>query len=417
MAKAQSINFTKDALEEIEAPAKGRVYIHDTKIPALGICVTEKGTKSFFVRATVQHKRKDGGIAPTTKRITLGRFPPMKVEQARTAAKKKLSDAVEGVDPTAVKRAQKATDAVTGLTVEQAVKLFGKNKVRRLSTGEKLPLKDSTIASYKASIKTLLGEDMYKGPLTDLTEDTITKRVHLGEKSGKTSTATGLRSLSAVWNWLARQKEYRHQLPANPVKQYSMYNEGLHVAAPKSTRIEREELPEWFDAIDDLHDMAGDFFYWLLFTGNRFSEAKGLQWEDIDWRRKVYQLRDPKNRRDVTLPLPSYVAERLKQRKQKEGPVFPFGGDARVQRKKACKAMGKHWTNHDLRRTFSGIAQAVCSYTSVKRLMNHAFTDITEQYIGHSADLGEEIDKVQREILRLAGRPLDNVVPLREVSA
>ena len=63
----------------------------------------------------------------------------------------------------------------------------------------------------------------------------------------------------------------------------------------------------------------------------------------------------------------------------------------------------------------SGVAQAVCNYTSVKRLMNHAFTDITEQYIGHSADLGEEIDKVQREILRLAGRSIDNVVALEVV--
>jgi ubiquinone/menaquinone biosynthesis C-methylase UbiE len=34
---------------------------------------------------------------------------------------------------------------VTGLTVEQAVILFGEKKVRRLSSGEKLPLKDKSI--------------------------------------------------------------------------------------------------------------------------------------------------------------------------------------------------------------------------------------------------------------------------------
>jgi integrase len=189
----------------------------------------------------------------------------------------------------------------------------------------------------------------------------------------------------------------------------------LHVSAPKQSRIEREELPEWFDGIEKLPAEYGDFFLWLIFTGNRFGETKQLEWQDIDWRRNVYQLYDTKNRRDVTLPLPSYVAARLKSRKQDNGKVFSFDGDARYHRETVCTAMGKRWTNHDLRRTFSGFAQAVCSYTSVKRLMNHAFVDITEQYIGHSADLGAEIDKVQREILRLAGRPVDNVVKLEVV--
>lgn len=403
---SKSVNFTQASLDAIGAPERGRLYIHDTKIPALGISITANGTKSFFARGTVEGR---------TKRVTLGRYPAMKIEQARTKAKKKLSEMAEGRDPVAEKRSERAAEAVTGLTVEDAVDLFGKNKVRRLSSGEKLPLKDSTINSYKKTIKALLGKELFAGALTSLTEDTITKRVHLGEKSGKTSTATGCRSLSSVWNWLARQKEYRGQLPPNPVKQYATYNEGLHVAPPRSGRIEREELPEWFDAVEALPAMYADFFLWLIFTGNRFSEAQGIDWSDIDWRRRVYQLRDPKNRRDVTLPLPSYVADRIKTRKQTSGPVFTFDGDARKQRLKACAAMGKQWTNHDLRRTFSGVAQAVCNYTSVKRLMNHAFTDITEQYIGHSADLGEEIDKVQREVLRLANRPTDNVVQLREV--
>ena len=401
---SKSFNFTVAALDALPVTEK-RTYHYDKKVTQLGITVFPSGKKSFHVRATDSGK---------TKRITLdhGKYPGMKVEQARKQALALLYSVADGINPINKKRESKAAQVITGLTVAQAVDLFAQNKVRRLSTGEKLPLKDSTIASYRHSIKRLLGEDYYEGALVNLTEDIITKRVHAGEKSGKSYAATGCRSLSAVWNWLARQKSYRGELPDNPVKQYALYNEGLHVSAPKQNRIEREELPAWFDAVENLPTEYAEFFLWLLFTGTRLSEAKGLEWTDIDWRRRVYQLRDPKNRRDTTLPLPSYVGDRLKKRKAMSGKVFSFEGDARYQRKKVIQIIDKNWANHDLRRTFSGIAQAVCSYTSVKRLINHAFTDITEQYIGHSADLGEEITKVEREILRLAGRKVDNVVRL-----
>ena len=400
----KSINFTTAALDALPASGK-RTYHYDRKVPQLGVTVFPTGKISFHIRATVQGR---------TKRVTIpnGSYPAMKIEQARKKAFELLHDVVEGTDPVQEKRAKRAAKVVTGLSVEDAVNLFGEKKVRRLSTGEKLPLKQSTITSYKQSIKGLLGQDLYQSPLVELTEDSITRRIHTSEKSGKTYTATGCRSLSAVWNWLARQRNYRDKLPANPIKQYSLYNEGLHVSAPKQTRIDREELPDWFDAVENLPTEYADFFLWLIFTGTRFSEAKNLDWADVDWRKKVYQLRDPKNRRDTTLPLPSYIADRLAKRKEKSGNVFPFEGDARYHRKAVCEEMDKKWTNHDLRRTFSGFAQAVCSYTSVKRLMNHSFTDITEIYIGHSADLGAEIDKVQQEILRLAGRKVDNVVRL-----
>ncbi|GAB5449921.1 MAG: tyrosine-type recombinase/integrase [Halioglobus sp.] len=408
MAGSDSINFTQAALNALPVSEK-RAYFYDTKVPQLGVTIHPTGKKTFHIRATVKGR---------TKRVTIpnGRYPGMKIEQARRKGLDLLHTVAEGNDPVKDKRDERAAEKLTALTVEQAVDLFAKNKIRRLSTGEKLPLKDSTVASYRHSIKKLLGEERYQGPLVNVDEDTLTKRVHSREKKAKTATATGLRSLSAVWNWLGKQKEYRDQLPANPVKEYSRYNEGLHIAAPKQGRIEREELPAWFEAVESLPAEYADFFLWLIFTGTRYSEAKGLQWQDIDWRGRTYRLRDPKNRRDATLPLPSYIGDRLKKRKQDEGPVFAFEADARNQRKVVIEQLGKHFTNHDLRRTFSGVAQAVCSYTSVKRLMNHAFTDITEQYIGHSADLGEEIDKVQREILRLAGKPTESVVAMRVVS-
>ena len=110
------------------------------------------------------------------------------------------------------------------------------------------------------------------------------------------------------------------------------------------------------------------------------------------------------------------MVDKLNARKKLTGRVFATNDTNRYQRDKIAKRIGKHWSRHDLRRTFSGIAAGAVPYTSVKRLMNHSYSDITEQYIGASADLGAEIEKVQREIFKLAGRPLGNVVKLEAVS-
>ncbi|MCR9104728.1 MAG: integrase family protein [Gammaproteobacteria bacterium] len=411
----KTLRFNKDALNALPAPAT-RVYLYDDKVPQLGLIhhpatkTHPEGKKVFFARVTFDGRTERW-------RIENGVFPGMPIDLARERAREHVTAAAQGTHPIKAKRAKKAAKAVSGLTVEQALDLFAENKVRRLSTGEKLPLKPRTIAAYRHSIRKLLGDDLYAGPLNQITEAVLTKRVQTREKVAKTATAGALRSLSAVWNWLGRQREYREQLPDNPVREYSRYNEGLHVPAPKKGRIEKDELPAWFDAVEALPAMYAEYYQWLLFTGTRTGEARGLDWQDIDFKRNVYHLRDPKNRRPASLPLPSVIGAKLKNRKQDAGKVFTFADDPKRQRKKVVDALGKHWTNHDLRRTFAGVAQAVCSYTSVKRLLNHTFTDITEQYIGEAADLGEEIAKVERELLRLAGRPLNNVVALREVKA
>jgi len=402
----KNFRFTVESIDRIPVPGK-RTYYYDThkKASGLGITALPSGNKTYHVRCTLKGK---------TSRVGLGKVGALKIEQARKLAREKVNEIASGVDPIAEKKALRVAETVEGLTVRDAVERFCEERRRKVkTTGEKVPLKEATKKSYRKAIKSLLGK-RYEKPIADLTERTIKRCV--GNMASDATGAAGCRSLSSVWEWLARQEEFRDHMAINPVKEFARYNEGLHRCAPRQRRIEREELPEFFDALDDCSPLIAEFYLWLLLTGARAGEAVNLKWEDIDWRRNIYRLEDPKNRVPVELPIPSVMVDKLTARQESNGLVFPSNDTNRYQRDKIVKRIGKEWSRHDLRRTFSGIAAGAVPYTSVKRLMNHSFSDITEQYVGASADLGAEIDKVQREIFKLAGRPLDNVVQLEAVS-
>lgn len=400
---SKPFRFTKTSLDGLP-PGDGRLtYYYDATLPALGITRQVSGKLNFHVRTVVDGR---------TKRISLknGRYPGMTPETAREAALAILSEAAKGIDPVAQRRAQRADKALESLTVEDAVATFCEDKVRRLSTGQKVALKEGTKSSYRKNIKALLGEKLYSGPLVKLNEATIARCV---SSTAKTVGATGCRSLSSVWNWTAKQQAYRGKLPPNPVKEYATYHDGLHVSAPKDRRLPQSDFPAFLAALDDLRSVQREGVLWLCLTGNRLGEAEGLQWEDIDWQHNEYTLRDPKNRRDATLPIPSTLATPLRRRRKDSGPVFPVSIRKHVEA--AAKAVGLALSPHDLRRTHAGLCASVLPETSSKRLQNRVLIDVFHQYVGTSANLHDELAKVERAFYALAERPLDNVKHLEAV--
>lgn len=93
------LNFTQKALEALPVPATGRTCHHDAKTPGLLLAITANGCRSFQVYRKLNGK-------PV--RVTLGRFPPMTVEQARKRAATVHAQMVSGVHPIAARRANHA---------------------------------------------------------------------------------------------------------------------------------------------------------------------------------------------------------------------------------------------------------------------------------------------------------------------
>lgn len=97
---SKRLNFTKESLLQIPVPGKGKreVYL-DAKTAGLQVRVTDTGVKTFSV-----YRRVKGG---PPKRITIGRFPEVTIEQARRQAAKINADIADGANPASVKRAHR----------------------------------------------------------------------------------------------------------------------------------------------------------------------------------------------------------------------------------------------------------------------------------------------------------------------
>ena len=95
-------NFTKQSVSKIR-PTDKRQYFYDTKNPQLGLTVQPSGTKSFFVRTTINGTTKRIGLKP-------GRFPGVTPDLARIGAAKILADVAGGVNTIEVRKRQKKAD-------------------------------------------------------------------------------------------------------------------------------------------------------------------------------------------------------------------------------------------------------------------------------------------------------------------
>ncbi|GAA4771823.1 hypothetical protein GCM10023219_18440 [Stakelama sediminis] len=88
MAQAK---LTKRTLDALTAPETGQTFVWDTEIKGFGVRIGAAGTKTFVI----QYMNTEGRI----RRVKLGRFGVLTVDQARDLAKIKLGAVASGEDP------------------------------------------------------------------------------------------------------------------------------------------------------------------------------------------------------------------------------------------------------------------------------------------------------------------------------
>jgi integrase len=184
------------------------------------------------------------------------------------------------------------------------------------------------------------------------------------------------------------------------------HNKAWNREKARTGDVKEYNLKAWYEGIMKLpeHDkntrktnsseVARDFFIFLLFTGLRRNEALELKWEDIDFQDKSFTIEDTKNHETHKMPLTWLLFEVLERRKNDNGNPYVFEGEKpnshltapKKQIEKARELMGFHFTNHDLRRTFTTTANRLNFNKYVlDRLVNHKNTedsrDVTKRYV------------------------------------
>jgi integrase len=106
--------------------------------------------------------------------------------------------------------------------------------------------------------------------------------------------------------------------------------------------LDGDQLSALLKAIDKSeHKQAAAMMKLALFTGMRRGEMFKLLWEDIDFERHFFTLRDPKGGQDQKIPFNAEALKIIERHPKGESPfVFPgSGGQQRTDIKKQVNAI------------------------------------------------------------------------------
>ena len=233
--------------------------------------------------------------------------------------------------------------------------------------------------------------------------------------------------------------EHPEIIAVNPVDRLKAWNE----LKPRTGYLTVGQLPAWHKAAEESKNLApANALLLLLFTGLRSkSEAFGLKWENVDLKGKVMVFHDTKNGTDLELPITNKVKVLLESmnsnrenefvfpspvsRKTSDGKVISSHiKDVRDELSKINQVAKVTITPHDLRRTFTTIAESldISPYT-IKALINHSdkkASDVTGGYIQIPLERKRKaLQMIEDEIMRIvAWKKSTDVVPItREAAA
>ena len=396
------MRLTKQQVDKIEVPTSGQLFYRDDVLKGFALRVTESGARSFILEKRVAGK---------VKRITLGRYPDISVEQARKQAHKLLGKIATGINPIAERKASKQR----AITLQEALTDY--LTVRK-------SMKATTKADYQKVIKSVFPDWLDK-PLLDITKDMIAKRhSQYGSTRSESAANLAMRIIRAVFNFAAGQYEDeqgKSLILENPVKRLS-HTRAWYRVSRRQTMIKKHELPRWYEAVMNIEmerstniaDSIRDFLLLLLFTGLRRSEAAKLKWDNVDFQAKTLTINDTKNHEQHVLPLSDFLYDMLSKLKAQFESIYVFNGretnsyiiEPRKVMDKIIERSGVQFTPHDLRRTFITIAESldIPAY-ALKRLLNHKNkADVTAGYLVIDVErLRKPMEQITDMLLKLIG--------------
>ncbi|OJW51793.1 MAG: recombinase XerD [Alphaproteobacteria bacterium 41-28] len=327
----KSFNFTKKSLDSLSLPKVGkRFYVYDTKVRGLEMMVTAQGSKSFKVYRKLNEK-------PI--RVTLGKYPEMTVEQARTEAQKVITEMLKGKNPNDEKKKLRAET-----TFEDMFSLF----LERYSKHNK-----KTWQADARTVPRFLGH-WFRKKLSAITKQEI-QSLHekIRTENGLYQANRLLERIKAIYN-KAIEWGWEGVNPAQGIKKFKEKS--------RDRFLHPDELPSFFESLDaEQNDTIRDYIYVSLFTGVRRSNVLAMRWEDIHFERREWLVPETKNGEHLRVHLVESVIDILKTRVEKYGRrewVFEGSGktghlmEPKMGWKRILDRAGiKDLRLHDLRRT------------------------------------------------------------------
>ena len=388
MLDARKLNFTKAALQALRKPLPGkRATYYDTQTRGLHLIITDKGTKTFYVR------RKLNGVS---ERVVIGRFPDYPIEQARGKAGALNSAFSKGENPADLRRAARA-ELTLGTLFEEYIDRYARHHTK-------------TWPDMQANFRRYLSHWQNR-KLSTLAKAEVQKlHADLGKSNGRYTANRVLELLRAMFNKgisLGLCADYN---PALGITKYRVKSRDRFMQA--------DELPRFFRALaEEENRTIRDYVLLSLLTGARKSNVLAMRWEEINVERATWSIPETKNGEPLTVPLTQTAVEILKARQEERSPenAYVFPGDGAtghlVSPKKTWKrilerAGIKDLRIHDLRRTM-GSWQAVtgASLVIIGKSLGHKDVSTTMIYSRLNIDPVRQSMESATNAMFAAGEP------------
>jgi integrase len=404
-----------DALKPSKVGVKGSYsLVWDQELRGFGVKVVSSGLKTFVV----QYRNAQG----SSRRIMIGRYGVMTVEEARREAKTVLGKIAKGVDPLEEKEAA-AGQAAT--VAEVCDWYLAEAEAGRILGRRRRPIKASTLAMDRSRIdvhiKPLLGKravgSLKLGDIEGAQADIAVGKTSKPRVGGRGGAATGgegvaartMSTLHAIFEHAVRLGKIESN-PAKGVRRLA--------STPRERRLSRTEIEKFGRAMqtaeqDGEHPTGLSAIRFLLMTGFRRMEGLGLQCAWLDDEERSIRFPDTKSGAQTRVIGHAAVDLLLAQPQTNSPFFFPadwgeghFVGVVRVLDRICAMASLDDVTPHTLRHTFASVAGDLgFSELTIAALLGHSARGVTQRYIHIDEALRLAADKVAVEISDLlAGR-------------
>ena len=387
--------LTKKAVDAAKS-TDGDIFLWDDDLTNFGLRVKKSGVKSFLV----QYRNANG----RSRRLTLGRYGVLTVDEARKQARLVLADVARGEDP-----AESRKLARGATTVEELCREYLDKAERGLILTRRGEAKSSTtLYSDKGRIERHIIPLLGKRTVKDVTvtdgnrflrdviagktaADVKTKvRGRAIVKGGKGTAARTMGLLGGIFSY-AVDEGYRPDNPFNGIRR------------PK------DETREWRLDEDGYRCLGkclvsaeanGENWQPIIasrvatMTGCRLDEIEGLLKSEVDFTGMALRLGKSKSGKSIRPVGEAVIALLTIASNQSTSKfVFPAITDDRKHHtgltrwlKKTCSKQIPGITCHGLRHSFSSIAEDLgFSIPTIKALVGHSRSSVTEGYI-HKID-------------------------------
>jgi len=347
------------------------VWVYDESADGLALLVLPSGVRTFYFC-----KR----IAGRYRRVKIGRFPGVTIEQARREVAKLTGKVASGDNP-ADERRQARAAMTFGELFTMYLEKYAKPHKRTWAEDEK---------QYQRYLKQWAGRR-----LDQITRgDVAAMHARVG-KDAPFAANRALALVSKIFNYAA-DTGFPGDNPGRRIKRFAEQS--------RERFIGPDELPRFLAAVEaEENPTLRDYIKLVLFTGQRRENVASMRWDEIDFNRKVWTIPPEKFKsgKAVEVPLVSQVVDVLRTRQDaakaephgdaRDEYVFPnrrskgnvpYLAEPKLAMSRVCERAEITGVRlHDLRRTLASWAtmQGV-PYPVVARMVGHKAQGVTSIY-------------------------------------